>query len=95
MNRLLPSGLSLPYAETHYKFKRPWSPLYRRWPEIFIDGPSFCVPGISPVFYLVVKDGDLFPIRIRDLLMMSTGHASFTRARSGGNSSNGGRQTSI
>lgn len=68
MNKpLFASGLSLPYAETHYKFKLPWSPLFRRWPEIFVDGPSFCVPGIKPVFYLVVKDADLFPVRIRDI----------------------------
>jgi hypothetical protein len=67
MNSFFRSGLALPYAETHYKFKLPWSPLFRRWPEIFIDGPSFCVPGAKPVFYLVVKDGDLFPVRIRDV----------------------------
>lgn len=68
MNRLLsPFGLSLPYAETHYKFKLPWSPLFRRWPEVFVDGPSFCVPGVRPVFYLVIKDADLFPIRIREV----------------------------
>ena len=67
MNSLFRSGLSLPYAETHYKFKLPWSPLYRRWPEMFVDGPSFCVPGVKPVFYLVVKDGDLFPVRIREV----------------------------
>jgi len=63
-SRVFPNGFTLPYAETHYKFKLPWSPLFRRWPEIFIDGPSFCVPGIKPVFYLVVKDADIFPVRI-------------------------------
>jgi hypothetical protein len=62
----LPADFALPYAETHYKFKLPWSPLFRRWPELFIDGPSFCVPGVLPTFYLVAKDADFFPVRIRE-----------------------------
>lgn len=65
MNSYFPT--SLPYAETHYKFKLPWSPLYRKWPEIFIDGPSFAVPGATPVFYLVAKDADYFPVVIREI----------------------------
>ena len=65
MNRLFYSALS--YAETHYKFKLPWSPLSKPWPEVFIDGPSFCIPGIQPKFYLVVKDADHFPITIREI----------------------------
>ncbi len=56
-----------PYAETHYKFKLPWSPLFKRWPEIFLDGPSFCVPGVKPIFYLVIKDADFFPVTVRSL----------------------------
>ncbi len=69
MNNFSPPLLpySLPYAETHYKFKLPWSPLHKKWPEVFLDGPSFCVPGIRPVFYLVVKDADYFPIRVHDI----------------------------
>jgi hypothetical protein len=63
----------LPYAETHYKFKLPWSPLFKRWPEIFIDGPSFCVPGVKPVFYLAVKDADYFPVRIREIEILVQG----------------------
>jgi hypothetical protein len=80
MNSAFFRGLSLPYAETHYKFKLPWSPLYRRWPEIFVDGPSFCVPGVRPVFYLVVKDGDLFPVRIREVqALIQDGSGTRTR----------------
>ena len=62
-----PFQLTLPYAETHFKFKLPWSPLYRRWPEIFIDGPSFCVPDVVPVFYLAVKDADFFPVVVKEI----------------------------
>lgn len=54
---------SLPYAETHYKFKLPWSPLHKKWPEVFVDGPSFCIPGIKPEFYLIIKDADYFPVK--------------------------------
>ncbi|MEN9309845.1 MAG: hypothetical protein RL173_3777, partial [Fibrobacterota bacterium] len=25
------------YAETHYKFRLPWSPLFRRLPEMIVD----------------------------------------------------------
>lgn len=64
--------VALPYAETHFKFKLPWSPIYRRWPEIFIDGPSFCVPGVKPVFYLAVKDGDFFPVRVKEIELLLT-----------------------
>lgn len=63
----------LPYAETHYKFKLPWSPLYKRWPEVFIDGPSFCIPGINPRFYLVLKDADFFPVTIREIDILIQG----------------------
>ena len=30
-------GEKLHYAETHFKFKLPWSLLYRPWPEILMD----------------------------------------------------------
>ncbi len=55
------------YAETHYKFRLPWSPLFRPWPEIFIDAPSLAVPGQTPPVYLVVKDADYFPVKIRSM----------------------------
>jgi hypothetical protein len=74
MNSFFPA--SLPYAETHYKFKLPWSPLYRRWPEIFIDGPSFAVPGVIPQFYLVIKDADFFPITIKTVDLSLGGSSS-------------------
>jgi hypothetical protein len=64
---------SLPYAETHYKFKLPWSPLFRPWPEIFLDGPSFCIPERNPTFYLVLKDADYFPVRVVELDLLLQG----------------------
>ncbi len=59
---LLPQ--QIPYAETHYKFKLPWSPIFKHWPEVFIDGPRFSLPGQNPIFYLVIKDADYYPITI-------------------------------
>ncbi|MFC1585415.1 hypothetical protein ACFL5V_07705 [Fibrobacterota bacterium] len=64
MNGLFTLPAVLPYAETHYKFKLPYSPLFKKWPEIFIDGPRFCVPGKKPRYYLAIKDADFFPVRI-------------------------------
>lgn len=71
MNKFFP--FLLPYAETHYKFKLPWSPLHKKWPEIFLDGPSFCIPGITPIYYLAVKDADFFPVRIREIEILIQG----------------------
>ncbi len=77
MIKLFTSALS--YAETHYKFKFPWSPLSKPWPEVFIDGPSFCIPGVEPKFYLVVKDADRFPVTIREIeIAIQRNHAEKT-----------------
>jgi hypothetical protein len=55
------------YAETHYKFKLPWSPLHKPWPEIFFDLPFQFVPGARPRVHLFVKDGDLYPVTLSEL----------------------------
>jgi hypothetical protein len=70
---------SLPYAETHYKFQLPWSPLFRPWPEVFLDGPSFCVPGRIPTFYLVLKDADYFPVRVREVELLLQARGGLVR----------------
>ncbi len=56
-----------PYAETHFKFRFPWSPLHKRWPEIFLDAPFQVLPGKPFSVYLLVKDADLYPIVIQSL----------------------------
>jgi len=58
---------SLGYAETHYKFKLPWSPLHERWPEIFLDAPSRVEPGKTWPVWLVLRDADLFPTVIHSI----------------------------
>ncbi|MCQ2122796.1 MAG: hypothetical protein MJZ25_01280 [Fibrobacter sp.] len=57
---LLP-GEKLRYAETHFKFKLPWSLLYRPWPEILVDAPFQFVPGVKPMLWIVVRDAHRFP----------------------------------
>ena len=61
---LLP-GEKLRYAETHFKFKLPWSLLYKPWPEIIFDAPFQFVPGVSPYLWIVVRDADKFPTTIK------------------------------
>lgn len=60
-------GCQCGYAETHYKFKLPWSPLWKPWPEVFVDAPSFAIPGAEVPFWLVIKDAHLFPIQLLSL----------------------------
>lgn len=60
---LLP-GEPLHYAETHFKFKLPWSLLYRPWPEILVDAPFQFVPGVKPMLWIVVRDAHRFPTTI-------------------------------
>ena len=60
-------GEKLRYAETHFKFKLPWSLLYRPWPEIFTDAPFQIVPGVAPVLWIGVRDGDRFPVTIESV----------------------------
>ena len=60
-------GEKLQYAETHFKFKLPWSILYRPWPEILVDAPFQFIPGEEPCLWIVVRDAHRFPIRINEL----------------------------
>ena len=57
-------GEKLRYAETHFKFRLPWSLLYRPWPEILADSPFQFVPGEEPTLWIVVRDADRFPVHI-------------------------------
>jgi hypothetical protein len=62
-----PEVLIFGYAETHYKFRLPWSPLHKPWPEIFLDAPHQALPGKPLIVYLMVKDADLYPVTIHSL----------------------------
>jgi len=58
-------GEKLRYAETHFKFKLPWSLLFKPWPEIIFDAPFQFVPGVEPTLWIVVRDADRFPTTLR------------------------------
>ena len=57
-------GEKLRYAETHFKFRLPWSLLYRPWPEIIFDMPFQAVPGTEPTMWIVVRNADRFPVTL-------------------------------
>ena len=59
-------GEKLRYAETHFKFKLPWSLLYKPWPEIIFDAPFQFVPRVEPYLWIVVRDADRFPTTIKN-----------------------------
>ena len=59
-------GEKLRYAETHFKFRLPWSLLYKPWPEIFVDAPFQFVPGVEPTLWIVLRDADRFPTTIKN-----------------------------
>jgi len=59
-------GEKLRYAETHFKFKLPWSLLYKPWPEIIFDAPFQFVPSVEPYLWIVVRDADHFPTTIKN-----------------------------
>ncbi len=52
------------YAEMHYKFKLPWSLLYRKEPEIIIDAPFQIVPGENITLFIVVREANRFPVTL-------------------------------
>ena len=58
-------GEKLRYAETHFKFRLPWSLLYKPWPEIIFDAPFQFVPGVEPMLWIVVRDADHFPTKLK------------------------------
>lgn len=66
-------GEKLRYAETHFKFKLPWSFLYKPWPEIIFDMPFQIVPGITPTIWIVVRDADKFPSTLENVQLKICG----------------------
>lgn len=57
----------LRYAETHYKFRLPWSPLWRPWPEMVVDAPWCAIPGRDVPLFLAVHDAHRFPVVLREV----------------------------
>lgn len=55
------------YAETHYKFRLPWSPLWRPRPEAIVDAPALVVQGRGVPLFLAVHDAHRFPRKLREV----------------------------
>lgn len=62
------------YAEMHYKFKLPWSLLYRKEPEIIIDAPFQVVPGENVKLFIVVREANRFPVTLESFDATFTAH---------------------
>ena len=60
-------GERLHYAETHFKFRLPWSLLFRPWPEILVDAPFQFVPGAEPTLWIAVRDAHRFPTLLEEI----------------------------
>ncbi len=58
------------YAESHYKFKLPWSLISEPWPELLLDAPSRVEPQKSWPLWLVARDADLYPVRIHSVRLI-------------------------
>jgi hypothetical protein len=41
--------------------------LHKRWPEVFLDAPHQLLPGKELTVWLLVKDADLYPIKIHSV----------------------------
>jgi hypothetical protein len=61
------------YAETHYKFRLPCSPLHRRLPEIIVDAPSLALPGRDVPLWACVHDAHRFPATLRAVRVVVRG----------------------
>jgi len=69
-------GEKLNYAETHFKFRLPWSLLYKPWPEIIFDMAYQVIPGCAPTMWIVVRDADRFPSVIESIKISIRKHDS-------------------
>lgn len=70
----------LRYAETHYKFRLPWSPLWRSRPEAIVDAPCLVVPGESVPLHLAVHDAHRFPRRLKRVRVVVRAGGSMRKA---------------
>lgn len=43
--------------------------MHKPWPEIFLDAPHQLLPGKDLTIWLLVKDADLYPVRIRSVTL--------------------------
>ncbi|MCF7922638.1 MAG: hypothetical protein K9M55_08045 [Candidatus Marinimicrobia bacterium] len=52
------------YAETHFRFRIPFSRYFKKEPELIFDAPWRLEPGQKLCVFLVVKDAHLYPVQL-------------------------------
>lgn len=52
------------YAETHFRFRIPFSRYFKKEPELIFDAPWRIDPGQKLSIFLIVKDAHLYPVQI-------------------------------
>lgn len=62
------------YAEMHYKFKLPWSLLYRKEPEIILDAPFEIVPGEDLELFIIIREANRFPVTLESFEAVFSGN---------------------
>ena len=55
------------YAETHFRFRIPFSRYFKREPELIFDTPWRLEPGQNLSIFLVVKDAHLYPVQLESV----------------------------
>jgi len=53
------------YAETHYRFRIPFSRYFKREPELIFDTPWRLEPNHNLTIFLIVKDAHLYPVHLK------------------------------
>jgi hypothetical protein len=69
------------YAETHFRFRIPFSRYFKHEPELIFDTPWRLEPGKELSIFLVVKDAHLYPVHLEsvDIQISQNQHILFTR----------------
>jgi len=55
------------YAETHFRFRIPFSRYFKQEPELIFDTPWRLEPGQKLSIFLVVKDAHLYPVKLESV----------------------------
>jgi len=69
------------YAETHFRFRIPFSRYFKQEPELIFDTPWRLEPGQSLSIFLVVKDAHLYPVNLKsaEIKVSQNNHVLFTK----------------
>jgi len=57
------------YAESHFRFRIPFSRYFKREPELIFDTPWRLEPGQTLTVFLIIKDAHRFPVKLRQVVI--------------------------